>query len=136
MTCKDCIHFEVCDSGRHIGEHIKDDERFLDGVEKQCVCFRDKARFLELPGRIGETVYCILQPCGGCPCFNEPMKEEYIERCRVCKKAEVAEMAFDYEMIPEVGETVFFDRERAEKELSLYINEGKINNERKKEDGK
>ena len=24
MTCKDCIHFEVCDSERHIGEYIED----------------------------------------------------------------------------------------------------------------
>ena len=48
------------------------------------------------------------------------MTEEYIERCRACEKAEIAEMAFDYEMIPEVGESVFFDRARAEEALKQW----------------
>ena len=48
-TCKDCIHFEVCDSGRHIGEYIEDDGVYSEGVEKECVAFRDKAKFIELP---------------------------------------------------------------------------------------
>lgn len=39
MTCKDCIHFEVCDSGRHIGEYIEDDGVYSDGVEKECPTF-------------------------------------------------------------------------------------------------
>jgi len=42
MTCKDCIHFIVCDSGRHIGEHIDDDGVYSDGVEKQCPAFEAK----------------------------------------------------------------------------------------------
>lgn len=120
MTCKDCIHFEVCDSGRHIGEYVEDDGVYQDGVEKECATFHDKERFIELPGRIGATVYCILTPCGGCPAFNEPMTEEYIERCRACEKAEIAEMEFDYEMIPEVGKSVFFDRARAEEALKQW----------------
>ena len=40
MTCKDCIHFEVCDSGRHIGEYIEDDGVYTDGVEKECPTFK------------------------------------------------------------------------------------------------
>lgn len=42
MTCKDCIHFEVCDSGRHIGEYIDDDGVYSDGVENECPAFKDK----------------------------------------------------------------------------------------------
>ena len=42
MTCKDCIHFNVCDSGRHIGEHIEDDGVYSEGVERDCVTFERK----------------------------------------------------------------------------------------------
>ena len=42
-TCKDCIHFEVCDSGRHIGEYESDDGVYSDGVESECPTFRNKA---------------------------------------------------------------------------------------------
>ena len=70
------------------------------------------------PGaKIGETVYCIAQPCGGCACFNEPMKEEFIEMCRKCDKYEIIECDFDYDLIPEFGKTVFNDREAAEEVL-------------------
>ncbi len=42
MTCKDCIHFVVCDSGRHIGEYIEDDGVYSEGVEEDCVAFEGK----------------------------------------------------------------------------------------------
>ena len=50
-TCKACIHFAVCDSGRHIGEYIEDDGVYSEGVEKGCEFF------LELPCGVtyGET---------------------------------------------------------------------------------
>ena len=76
------------------------------------------------PGaKIGETVYCVAQPCGGCPCYNEPMKEEFIEMCRKCDKYEVIECDFDYDLIPEFGKTVFNDPETAEKVLEEKRNE-------------
>lgn len=76
------------------------------------------------PGaKIGEKVFCIAQPCGGCPCYNEPMKEEFIEMCRKCDKYEVIECDFDYDLIPEFGKTVFNDREAAVKVLEEKRNE-------------
>lgn len=48
-TCKECLHFEVCDSGRHIGEYIESDGVYSEGVEKECVTFKDKTHFIELP---------------------------------------------------------------------------------------
>ena len=61
MICKDCIHFEVCDSGRHIGEYVDDDGVYAEGVEKECVTFKDKSRFIELPCKVGSDVYLILE---------------------------------------------------------------------------
>lgn len=47
-TCKDCIHFEVCDSGRHIGEYEIDDGVYSDGVENECLTFKNKADYAEV----------------------------------------------------------------------------------------
>lgn len=71
-----------------------------------------------LPAEIGVNVWCLAQPCGGCACYNEPMKEEFIEACRNCDKWEIIECDFDYDLIPEFGETVFATREEAEQALS------------------
>lgn len=48
MTCKDCLHFEVCDSGRHIGEHIDGDGIYSDSVEKECTTFKNKTDFVKV----------------------------------------------------------------------------------------
>lgn len=67
-----------------------------------------------LPAMLGTTVYCLAQPCGGCECYNEPMREEFIARCRECDRWEIIQCNFDYELIPEYGKTVFLTREEAE----------------------
>lgn len=67
-----------------------------------------------LPVEIGVKVWCLAQPCGGCHCYNEPMKEEFIEICRSCDKWEIIECDFDYDLISEFGKTVFATREEAE----------------------
>lgn len=48
MTCENCIHFKVCDSGRHIGEHIDDEGVYSDGVEKECPEFKNKEDFVDI----------------------------------------------------------------------------------------
>lgn len=71
-----------------------------------------------LPYALGEKVYFLGQPCGGCECFNEPMTEEFIEKCRRCDKWEIGECSFDYELIPEWGKYVFPTKEQAEEALN------------------
>ena len=74
-------------------------------------------RMIVLPAKIKSKVWGILTPCGGCECYNEPMKEEYIERCRKCEKRAVEELEFDYDLIPEWGKSVFSTKEEAEEEI-------------------
>ena len=47
-TCKDCFHFEVCDSGRHIGEYELDDGVYTEGVENECLTFKPTAAVAEV----------------------------------------------------------------------------------------
>lgn len=78
-----------------------------------------------LPHALGSKVWCLGQPCGGCECCNEPMTEEFIERCRTCNKWEIGECEFDYELIPEWGKHVFPTRELAEEALRKKLEEAK-----------
>ena len=54
MTCKDCIHFQVCDSGRHIGEYIRDDGIYSEGVEKDCEAFERRQEWISVDERLPE----------------------------------------------------------------------------------
>lgn len=101
MTCKDCVHYKPC---------------FYANIDN-CEYFKDKSKFIELPCKVGDKVWCIGTPCGGCECYNEIMKEEFIEKCRKCEKAEIIECKFDYDLIGEFGKTVFLTREAAETAL-------------------
>ena len=57
-SCKDCIHFEVCDSGSSIDEFMEHGT-YTNGVEKECDTFKDRTRFVELPCKVGGTVYIL-----------------------------------------------------------------------------
>ena len=56
MTCKDCVHYEVCASIEGLVQRViiagnKADER--------CKIFKPKSRFVELPCEVGSTVWYI-----------------------------------------------------------------------------
>lgn len=51
MTCKDCIHYEVC---------CRYTTTLYAEVEyRNCADFKDKSRFFELPCKLGDTVYVL-----------------------------------------------------------------------------
>ena len=47
MTCKDCLYYEICDAV------------YICGVNDCCAHFKDRAKYIELPCKIGDTVYYI-----------------------------------------------------------------------------
>lgn len=51
MTCKDCLHVDVCSKYGTTVDFDVDD-----GV---CLYFADRSRFVEIPCRLGDTVYDI-----------------------------------------------------------------------------
>ena len=48
MTCEDCIHFVVCDEVPTKSADV-------------CDFFKDRSRFVELPCKVGDTVYFVLR---------------------------------------------------------------------------
>lgn len=56
MTCKDCIHNDVCMKKYN---HMYESYSILDAVNIENVCktFKDKSKFIELPCKVGDIVY-------------------------------------------------------------------------------
>lgn len=95
-----------------------------DGIDAESIAkFLLENNVVILPCAIDTKVWCLSQPCGGCSAFNEPMKEEFIEKCQKCKRWEIIECKFDYEMVPDYGKFVFATKEEAEKALIKKIEE-------------
>lgn len=59
MTCKDCFHYEVCC-----------DEYELEHAE-YCNNFKDKSKVIELPCKVGDTVYDLID------CISSTNQKKY-----------------------------------------------------------
>lgn len=111
MTCKDCIHGEVCNIV------VSPNYEYEQNGDKWCQKFKPKSRFVELPCEVGQTVY---MPFEGevtqLSIFRVSvvliMDEEVIIFCDA-KSAKVG-TSFSHHNI---GKTVFLSREEAEKAL-------------------
>lgn len=109
-SCKDCLHYEVCQF--HIDEETK-------LTVNECEHFKDRNRFVELPCRVGSIVYII-------PTTGNRLKEVTKAKCisfliggvsntsnlLFCGTSKSYFAGFD-----RFGKTVFLTREEAEKAL-------------------
>lgn len=97
-TCKDCIHYTLCkdEFPIYVSEHEDDVS-----MEKECDYFKDKSRFIELPCKVGDTVYQV---------DSERIYESTVKRIIY----DTDGIAFDERAI---GKSVFLTREEAEKAL-------------------
>ena len=58
MNCKDCLHYELCNICNDFDERgcsIK----YNRCEWEVCECFKEKSRFVELPYKVGDTVYLV-----------------------------------------------------------------------------
>lgn len=108
MTCKDCVHYDVCN---RIGNKI------LNGFEV-CDQFKDKSRFVELPCKAGDILYEITE---------RRIKSHWV-KCivrRVVLRIEVGLNGYISAKcgttisvpLQNIGKTVFLTREEAEEKL-------------------
>ena len=77
MTCKDCLHVDVCYMAEHYGADLTED-----GQEYDCYQFQNKSRFVELPCKIGDTVWAL----------------RHFHSCLIPQKSTVSEMYFTRDM--------------------------------------
>ena len=121
MTCKDCIHYDVCHKKEwylelgNISEH--------EGVDKVCKFFKDKSNFIELPCKVGDTVYII---------ENNSVKKWYVGiikntgeywKCELKSNKNKYKYDFRFAKFDDFGKTVFLTKKEAEAKLKeLQIN--------------
>ena len=114
MTCKDCVHYDLCRSCSRIqlGWH-GNSVRYVENIEEICKDFKDSSRFVELPCKVGDTVYFILRSFDGKMRIN-PEKVCYFtidaNELRIHTTA-------GYFTERDMNDGVFFTRERAEQAL-------------------
>lgn len=116
-TCKDCLHFEVC--------------KFMYGEEFEqhwppfgtCDRFKDSSRFVELPCKVGDTVYAVRR----CSCHRHDDTPWKACVGKVALKSNkgiaraclyVSTTPFKVEHLSQIGKTAFLTREEAEAELA------------------
>ena len=58
MTCKDCVHYDLCRSCSRIqlGWH-GNSVHYVENIEEICKDFKDRSRFVELPCKVGDTLF-------------------------------------------------------------------------------
>ena len=110
-TCKDCLHSEICP---------------WDCDSVVCERFKDKSKFVELPCKVGDTVYFFCDTFGVVlPYFVETLNISYYEKnlnyysyeanCTNVEENELLD-SIDFD-IEDIGESVFLTKEEAEKAL-------------------
>lgn len=118
MTCKDCIHCEMCYVVRNIGYKFT-------MVELHCTDFKDKSKYIELPCTVGDTVYHYCKEiCAILPYFIERIVIDYDGENRngywtfegMCSEDDELIDAIDF-TTDEIGKNVFLTKAEAEQKL-------------------
>ena len=96
MTCKDCLHYEVC---YHYGF-------------EECEWVADKSEWVHLPCKVGDIVYCFE------PCFDTDHhpKLKVVEKEIIELKTIATVFGLNFN-IDSIGKTMCVTREEAEKAL-------------------
>lgn len=127
MTCKDCVHCEACKiSSAYFGEE-KGSKAFSEyekrqTVELDCEHFKDKTRFVELPCKVGDTIYKVWY----LPCHNGETYPSY--SCCGCEdECDLKKTIFEFkvpsiqfivnELLEKDNRVYYLTREEAEKAL-------------------
>lgn len=83
-TCENCIHKNVCNT--LIKNGLPYDDEFP--ADKYCLCFKEKSLTIELPCKVGDTIYVIpsktnyrLNKLGGFECNNRVYEQKVSEIC-------------------------------------------------------
>lgn len=115
--CNNCFHNQVCDFAC----------KRCDGAN--CIFFVDSSRMVELPCKVGDTVYAVRR----CSCYRQ--EETPWKACagKVALKSNkgiaraclyVSPTPFKVEHLSQIGKTAFLTREEAEAELARRTTNG------------
>lgn len=129
MTCKDCIHYEACHDmyyEEHATRHFDPEKH---NAEKECGYFKDRSQFIELPCKVSDTAWILVRYKNGGDYFYTGI----VTGVHVTDRKTIYKLPykrFNYIVIRfvqtdslkhinfnEIGKTVFFTKEAAERFL-------------------
>lgn len=134
-TCKDCIHYECCSKLNSEFKKYPRDFIYSDLAVNNCNAFRDKSLVLDLPCKVGDTVYVDGNSWSEYACIhyeNEFIHSKYFvigEIVSIVKTKKQLLMKIRVESanhsryyhkrytVNAIGKTVFLTRESAEQAL-------------------
>lgn len=106
--CKDCYHFDVCNLILKNALSCDDND-----CSQECQLFKDKSRIVELPCKVGDTVYFIKSAF---TYLKEP-KAEIVKTIITAEYDTIYKTQNRAFNIAVIGETVFLTKEEAEQAL-------------------
>ena len=108
MTCKDCIHYEVCkeDNPALTGHAL------IESTAEVCDYFKDKSSFIEFPLKVGDKIYRIIKVGKFQPFIQE---EKVINIAPIYRNVMGSFSEVD---VDDLGNSVFLTSEEAEKALA------------------
>lgn len=117
MTCKDCIHYEVCSQFSKADETNHEYYTYTNLSEK-CGCFKDKSLLMLLPCKVGDMLY---EPTDRGTISEYKVKAIRMELFSMFVEWDITK-GFVWRFIDgicaeEIGKTVFLTREAAERAL-------------------
>ena len=126
-SCNDCVHVGVCSKKNlHVAVGMNITPRFkYERIEQECEHFKDRARFVELPCMVGDTVYVIENIAG-----EEKIIQDHVETLGIGYYADGINI-YQFDGVKtdgyfeDFGKTVFLTREEAEQALKECENDGK-----------
>lgn len=121
MTCKDCVHYNVCIQEKECVEMLSYQVRT--DVEKICIFFKDKSRFVEKTCDLGERFYFVVRAFNEiCECTVVKIEMNYFTSPQEWLTVEyfsdvIGKQEYKNRIDLMLGKTVFLTREEAEKAL-------------------
>lgn len=107
ITCKDCIHYFVCEY------------KPKTNLVSQCADHIDRSNFVELPCKVGDTIFCIIHILGETEIVSSKVQRILFteDDCRLI----VQDNNYIGLSVNDVGKTIFLSREEAEAALNERI---------------
>lgn len=113
MTCNDCIHSGICAiqlEPHYVLDRTQKLMRESNNVEHECLSFKDRSRFVELPCKVGDTVYRIK---------GDTVRKERVLRIEICTSGIILVNMNGYHIGygDTIGKHIFLTRKEAEQAL-------------------
>lgn len=118
MTCNNCIHYELCEVQAFNGFNKNwDPEKDW----KHCGVFKDKSKYIELPCKVGDTVYAICYASG-----KIYIRREYVHFLEYSKGSNLEKWRIHTQYMVRSPEELYYTKNEAEAKLKELNENAKI----------